>query len=229
VLVTACVMLAAGWLFRLGYYFGGHPTGSDLEWFRGNPFLRIDACALGVLLACWVQRRGGSAWRPGVRMRGLLFGGFIATGAAGFLMILLMGRLGKEHTSALYALRAIYHIALWPALDLGALGAIVGLIGVWPGRRGTLAAVIRFGSRTSYGLYLIHVPVFYSVTVLLDGVVPAGAATGAVALGTALLLAGLGYRLFEAPILAWRDRRLPVGAAAAARAAGGVPAVLRST
>ncbi len=207
VVVTAGVMLAAGWLFRLGYYFAG---GTDVEFFRSNPLLRIDACAFGVLLACALQ----GAWRPSRGVRLALFGGFMAASAAGFAVLgaiwdFAVWNPGNQHATALALLRAIHHIALWPLIDLASLGAILGLLGLSPDRASVFAAAIRFGSRTSYGLYLIHVPIFYIVTVHAAGWPPA--AQCALALGISLLLAGLLYRLFEAPILAWRDRRLPVG------------------
>src|ERR1700722_2236295 len=85
VVVTATIMLAAGWLFRLGYLVGAHPTGIAVEHFRSNPLLRIDACAFGVLLACAMQGRG--AWRPARGLRLALFGGFVAVAAAGFLLL----------------------------------------------------------------------------------------------------------------------------------------------
>jgi peptidoglycan/LPS O-acetylase OafA/YrhL len=213
-------------LFRLVFWFGVHPLDYRLEWFRYNPLLRIDACAFGVMLACVL--RGRAAWRPSPRARLMLFGGFVAAAAAGVVFLRALPMVGElEHKMALRVMLAFYHVAYWPALDLAALGAMLALLGVWPGRRGVLAAVIRFFSRTSYGLYLIHLPVFAIVPVYTSGLVPEGAATLALVLGVTLLLASLGYRLIEAPILAWRDRRLPVGGAArAARAASVVPAAV---
>jgi peptidoglycan/LPS O-acetylase OafA/YrhL len=204
--VTACTMLAAGWLFRLAYYLGIDPTGSALEWFRSNPLLRIDACAFGVLLACALQNRG---WRPSGRIRLVLFGGFAIAAIAGSTVRLAIDGLGPQHATARAMLLVVNRLLLWPALDLAAVGAILGLLGVWRRREGVFAGAVRFGSRTSYGLYLIHVPVFYYVTVYAPGWLQAGGQF-ALALGLSLLLAGLGYWLIEAPILAWRDRRLPV-------------------
>jgi peptidoglycan/LPS O-acetylase OafA/YrhL len=219
VATTAAIMLAAGWLFRLGYLFGAHPAGVDIFYFRSNPLLRIDACAFGVLLACAMQGRG--AWRPGRGLRLALFGGFVAAAVGGLLVLMAIWDMAVWHPDPRYrvplqVLRTIHHVALWSLIDLASLGAILGLLGVWSPRAGVFAGAIRFGSRTSYALYLFHVPLFYEVTVFAPAWLPAGAAQAALAFGLVLVLAGLSYRWFEAPILAWRDRCLPAGAGRAA-------------
>lgn len=210
-LVTAGATIVAGWLLRSGYYFGGDPIGSDLEWFRSNPLLRIDACAYGVVLACVLRTRASRAtWRPSQRTRHALLGCFAAVASAAALMVLVMYSLGEAHKATLGVLLAVYHVALFPALDLAALAAILGLLGARPMRMGALAAAVRFGSRTSYGLYLIHVPVFSGVASIGRGLLPNGVTSMAVALGLSALLAALAYKLIEAPALTWRDHRFPV-------------------
>lgn len=226
VAMTALLMMAAGWLFRVSFYFSGDLTVTDLLYFRINPLLRIDACAFGVLLACVLRNRGGvAAWRPSLRLRLGLLGSFlVAAAVAGeMLLVVNLAALHPHPSTALRALSGIDHVVLWTALDLAALLAILGLLGVAQGRWRILGGVIRFGSRISYGLYLIHVPVIARVMELGHDLPPALAA--ALAYGLSLLLAALAYRLFEAPILAWRDRLLPVGGAAA-RA---VPAAVAGT
>jgi peptidoglycan/LPS O-acetylase OafA/YrhL len=214
---TAGALLAAGWLLRLGYYFGGNPAGSDLEWFRSNPLLRIDACAYGVLLACALQARARRVgWRPSLRLRFALFFGFAAATAVAGATVLAMYSPGVGYNS-LRVLLAVYHVGLFPMLDMAALLVILALLEAWPRLTGALPAAIRFGSRTSYGVYLIHVPVFVGVAASTRDLLPAGAATFAIALVVTALLAALAHRLIEAPALAWRDRRFP-----AAEAGGGV-------
>src|SRR5208282_5451555 len=119
------------------------------------------------------SRGGSAAWQPGRRTRLVLFGGFAAVAAAGSTVRLAIDGLGEQHATAHAMLLVVNRLVLWPTLDLASVGAILGLLGVWPGRRGVLAAAIRFGSRASYGLYLIHIPVFFYVTVFAPGLPPA--------------------------------------------------------
>ncbi len=222
---AACATLLIGWTLRLGCYYGASPAGVALEWFRTNPVYRIDACAFGVLAACWLHRRPGRApWRPGpARRLSLLAGAALAVGVVGAAVIAMFSISSiAAHAPVLNALVALYHLGMLQALNLAAAIAVVAMLGAWPHRAEAAgafliapmaAAAVRTTSRLSYGLYLIHLPLFTVASNATAGTSWAGWPAYLLSLAASFALAALAWRLVEAPALAWRDRHLPAAPA----------------
>jgi peptidoglycan/LPS O-acetylase OafA/YrhL len=216
---AAWIALLLGFTLRLGTWFGASPEGFELELFRTNPVFRIDAAAPGVLAACFVHAR--PRWAPSAGLRAALMAAALGLVAAVLAAVEVMFALGPEHAGAITALVALYHLAMLPALNLGAALAILALLGAWPPagtRAQRLAGAL---ARWSFGLYLFHLPIFTVAGPLSEGTALAGLPGFLLASAASIALAALSWRWFERPILEWRDRRLP--AHPTARPAPGAP------
>ena len=228
---AACVALLIGWTLRLGAYYGANPTGAALEWFRTNPIYRIDACALGVLVACLLKPRPGAApWAPTASLRIALVATAMLIAAAIGTAVVVMFSLDASHGPIITTLVALYHLGMLQALNLAAALAIAGVLGLWmqpraAARTSLIARAVATTSRLSYGLYLIHLPLFTVIGNHAAGQPWSGAPAYAVSLAATLLLAALAWRFVEAPCLAWRDRHVP----ASPKPARAEPATLLAT
>jgi peptidoglycan/LPS O-acetylase OafA/YrhL len=204
---AAWIALLLGFTLRLGTWFGGSPQGFELELFRTNPVFRIDAAAPGVLAACFLHARPRWAPRPGLRAALLATALALATAVLGAVQV--MFALGPAHAAAIDALVALYHLAMLPLLNLAAALAILALLGAWPPAATRPQRVASALARWSFGLYLFHLPLFTVAGPWVEGTALAGLPGFLLASAAATALAALSWRWFEAPILAWRDRRLP--------------------
>lgn len=158
--------------------------------------VRTDALALGVLLAMWSAQPGYQRWRPEVLHRP-----WLGIGALIVIAALLSFMATDRFTFAWYRIGSIAvlsAILVWIAsydrnylMPAGALQRLLGWI----------------GSR-SYGIYLIHIPVYQLVRELIFRLQSAGLPSPAghpiltllIAFGLIVLLSELNYRLVEMPM-----------------------------
>ncbi|XVO81671.1 acyltransferase family protein [Pseudomonas chlororaphis] len=159
--------------------------------------IRTDAMALGVLLALWTARGSYRHWEPKWLGR--------YPGLGPLLLILSCLGLGWLATDGFNVTR--YRV--------GALAVLCALL-VWIASynrdyllpRGLLKSLLAWVGSRSYGIYLIHVPVFLLVREAWFRLTPLGT-TGlneqpllamACAAGLLLLLSELNYRVIELPL-----------------------------
>ncbi|MFH0022230.1 acyltransferase family protein [Pseudomonas fluorescens] len=158
--------------------------------------VRTDALALGVLLAMWSAQPGYQSWRPDILRRP-----WLGIGALILITALLSFMATDRFTFAWYRIGSIAvlsAILVWIAsydrnylMPAGALQRLLGWI----------------GSR-SYGIYLIHIPVYQLVRELIFRLQSAGLPSPAghpiltllIAFGLIVLLSELNYRLVEMPM-----------------------------
>jgi len=160
-------------------------------------FIRTDAMALGVLLALWTARSSYRHWEPEWLGR--------HPGLGPLLLILSCLGMGWLATDGFHA--TFYRV--------GALALLCTLL-VWIASynrdyllpRGPLKSLLAWVGSRSYGIYLIHIPVFMLVREAWFRLSPLGT-TGlndqpllalACAAGLLLLLSELNYRVIELPL-----------------------------
>ncbi|MFG6204329.1 acyltransferase family protein [Pseudomonas retamae] len=158
--------------------------------------VRTDALALGVLLAMWSGQPGYQRWRPEVLSRP-----WLGIGALILIAALLSFMATDRFTFAWYRIGSIavlsavlVWIASYDRNYLMPAGALQRLLG-WIGSR-------------SYGIYLIHIPVYQLVRELIFRLQSAGLPSPAghpvltllIAFGLIVLLSELNYRLVEMPM-----------------------------
>ncbi|SDY58952.1 acyltransferase [Pseudomonas sp. NFIX28] len=159
--------------------------------------IRTDAMALGVLLALWTARGSYRHWEPKWLGR--------YPGLGPLLLILSCLGLGWLATDGFNVTR--YRV--------GALAVLCALL-VWIASynrdyllpRGRLKSLLAWVGSRSYGIYLIHVPVFLLVREAWFRLAPHGAdglndqplLALACAVGLLLLLSELNYRVIELPL-----------------------------
>lgn len=171
-----------------------------------NPLLRLDCAAWGVL-AAWAVRACPRLAVPGRAGAVLLVVvGAAALGGLGRLFWLIF--YPQPWMAAIPRFQDIWMVGHSTAVELAAVCVILGLHRLMPAGRGAAAACVRFVARTSYALYLVHVPVLYLVPAF--GLDPARdwtarAATTALILAVALLV----RHGIERPLLALRDGLVP--------------------
>ncbi len=173
--------------------------------YHSHPLLRLDCCAYGVLAAC--ARRYGLP-RP---VRVLACVGF----ALSVLFTMLLWMSAFEPGEAWAPLRQLWGRTLWSCLfTLIAAPTAFLLLALWSGDSGAPAGgvyrLVSWISRTSYSLYLVHLPVIFWVADHVSANwgpwLRAGLATALALAATALLHYGV-----ERPFLRLRDRYYPSG------------------
>lgn len=206
---VSAALVCAGPALRWLIVDSGLPVGSAYRLTPG----RVDALAMGALIAVVARAAGGAAllrraWFPAA-----------VVGAAAF------AALGLPHGFDMHARPLEIWSHLWLALAFGGLvaGAVATSGTDHPLRRALSAAPLRALGRYSYGLYVVH----YLVHVGALGALrarPWGAALlasragyaayAAAALAASLLLAWASFHLVEQRFLALKDRLAPRRAAA---------------
>lgn len=171
--------------------------------YHSHPLLRLDCCAYGVLAAC--ARRYGLS-RP---LRVLACAGF----ALSTLFTLLLWMSAFETGETWAPLRQLWGRTLWSCFfALIAAPTALLLLALWSGDGGASAGgaqrLVSWISRTSYSLYLVHLPIIFwvadHVSASWAAWVRAGLATVLTLAATALLHYGV-----ERPFLRLRDRHYP--------------------
>jgi len=159
--------------------------------------LRLSSIAEGVLLACALRGRRLPAWLA------------LALAPLGLWLIWLVWSVHfmvAEH---------IFRTSVMAVVGTGWLLCLPALL-LWRRLEGAAGDAVRFISRTSYGLYIMH----YSVLTAAPVVLPPAAAV-LVGVGAPFLLAWASWRYLEAPVLrrrppqAWEMADRPGGRAAA--------------
>jgi peptidoglycan/LPS O-acetylase OafA/YrhL len=174
---------------------------------RKLTLLRLDAIALGVLVAWWSLR----SKRPSISIS-VFAGGVvaIATGVGYVVWVVMSGQLLVAPSGLLTALLGAF------ALSLIAVGSVLvvhfaaSLTTCVP--RGRIAQAFTKLALRSYSLYLCHIPLL----LVVDYAFPALRLEGGInlALGllfwtlASILMASNVYQWFERPILSWRNRVL---------------------
>ncbi|MGV8865195.1 MAG: acyltransferase family protein [Pseudomonas sp.] len=158
--------------------------------------IRTDALALGVLLAIWGARSSYVHWEPTL-LRHRWLGVLLLVGVG-----LLLSVLGTEHfTYARYRIGAM-------AVLCAALVWIASYNRDYLFPQGTLKNLLIWVGSRSYGIYLIHIPVYFLVRELCFRLQSAGLPSPAghpvltliLALALILMLSELNYRLIELPL-----------------------------
>ncbi len=161
--------------------------------------VRTDALALGVLLAMWSVQPGYRRWQPT----------FLRRPWAGISLLVIVGLLlsylgAERFTTAPYRIGAI-------AILSAVLVWIASYNGDYLLPAGRLQRAMAWVGSRSYGIYLIHIPVYFLVREVIFRLQGAGLPSPAghpiitllLACGLIVLLSELNYRFIEMPM---RDR-----------------------
>ena len=158
--------------------------------------VRTDALALGVLLAMWSAQPGYQRWQPTFLRRP--WTGFSVLIAVGLLMSFLATDFFSPSHYRVGAIAILSAVLVW----------IASYNGNYLLPAGHLQRLMAWVGSRSYGIYLIHIPVYFLVREVifrLQGASlpsPAGhpILTLAIALGLIVLLSELNYRFIEMPM-----------------------------
>lgn len=162
---------------------------------------RCDSLAWGALLA-WMLYRHGAA----VTARWLKPAGWAALAA----LVALVACTGGQRSNLVFAVFGYTALAALFCAVVGGLVLSSGSAGL--GARGLRLPAVRYIGRISYTLYLVHYPV---LTALAGWALLSGGGAGfvvlkdGIALAAAVGLAALSWHWLEAPILSFKDRRVP--------------------
>jgi len=171
------------------------------DFYYRLPPLRLDAPALGLLLA-WLRRHNPAIWgRMDGRIGMLALGLSIWAAALALFAVDLTGRpVGAPEIAGL-AMTTVY----LPLISAGCAAIIIWLHGAprWP-TWSCLRLPVLWGSRLSYSVYLVHLPIFGWWAARISNHPGAGGMISV--LGASVFVAWTLHVLVEQPILALRDR-----------------------
>lgn len=205
----ALALIAAGPLLR---FASRNWLGMDIGQIYVSSFTHVDAFAFGALLTAFDFR----ALRRAAPVAAALACVALALG-----LIVVVATHGSFRTLGYREGLADADGYLWGYTVLNACAAMLILAAV----RGELPLlghpVLAYAGKVSYGIYLFQRPVVALYTASLQPrlapLVPSGLLQQLIGVvvctAAALALAAASYRWFEAPLLRWRDRKVPARAA----------------
>jgi peptidoglycan/LPS O-acetylase OafA/YrhL len=188
-LVLLCTVAVSLSLRIIGYEFG-----ASLKFVHNFTFCRLDAIAFGSLSAIWLRSKGCTLelWNRRARQ-------FMALGLVGVFAARLL--FGQQSTVLSYTLIAICFtsflgVSLTSECQTSLLGTFL------------TTRALRYVGKISYGLYLLHMPIFllvgnYARQRMLSSHFPAtiNILITLLQFGVAFAAAATSWRFFETPIL----------------------------
>jgi peptidoglycan/LPS O-acetylase OafA/YrhL len=191
---SLAIILVCASLFSLTLRIFGFEHGASLKFVHNFTLCRLDAIAFGCLAAIWLRSRHCTKflWR---RYSAL----FLLAGAVG--VVAARTFFHQQSTVISYSFIAIgFTGLLGMALISDTENTFLG--------RFLAAGWLRYTGKISYGLYLIHMPIFLSVTAIAhnhsfisNSTVLNNLAGVAIEVLSAFLLASFSWRFLETPIL----------------------------
>lgn len=185
------LLLAANFV-RVGL-ITAHVDGAAAEY---NTFARIDALALGILVACCLGERLPKL-STGARS-GLLFSGLLA-----WLLVAIYGHLNAPQSPAPLLGTLIGR----PTVALSAAAILVAFIGAKGPMKILQCPLLTYLGKISYGLYVYHMlGVFLSERLVRDVAWSGHGVTVLLGFQLTVVLSVLSYHCFEAPFLRLKNR-----------------------
>jgi len=176
--------------------------GASLEFLHNFTLNRLEPLAAGGLAAVWLRSGRASflTWRRGAWIAILL-------GVGGVCLVLVDWGIPTM----------IFDYAFVAAAFAGVIAlALVGNTARWSFGKVLMQPWLTYTGKISYGIYLIHVPIFMAIAYAAQGkwgkqAIPfeRQVLIAAVAFAAAFLLASLSWRYFERPILRFKEKFRP--------------------
>ena len=186
------LLLLAANLVRVGLIVA-HVNGAAAEY---NTFVRIDALAFGILVACWLGERSPKL-SAGSRA-GLLFSGLLT-----WVLVATYGHMNAPQSPA----PVVGTLIGRPLVALSAAAMLVAFIGAAGPMNILRFPLLTYLGKISYGLYVYHMlGVFLAERLVRAGASSAHGAAAFVGFLLTVALSVISYHCFEAPFLRLKNR-----------------------